>query len=395
MIRLALLLLLVATPRAAFPDDDVVAYKAGKILTISGEEISPGTILVRSGKILEIGKEVVLPEGARVVDLSAYTLMPGLVHAGLRADNEETSEITPDFRVTRAVDPDSPLFQRLRKLGVTTVLVEPGNRNVIGGLGSVFKTDGADFVVREDVFLKAAMGNGPSAGNFAPRYSVPSFYSRRPTTRMGVVWEFRKAFIDARKARDEESGGLSEGTKILVRAMEKKLPVRVYASRAFDIETALRLAGEFGLDIQLEGAHEAYIHSGAIAKRKIPVVLRPEFQTGQIHLRNGGVNRLDTFARLCDAGIRVALLPGGTDPRASLLDMALFAVRCGGDRGKALRAITLTPAELIGVADRVGSLAPGKDADFLVLNGDPLDPKTGVKAVYIGGIRVAGKSLHE
>ncbi len=392
---LIITLLVFSTPVLA--NDEVTAYQAGKIITVSGKTISPGVILVQSGKILEIGSEVSIPEGAQVIDLSGCTLFPGLVHAGDSngmdgSSNEESSEITPAFRVSHAINPESAVLKRLKKLGVTTVHIEPGDRNVIGGLGSVFKTERAE-IVAQDVTLKAAMGNRPSSGNSAPRYSTPSFYTRRPTTRMGVIWEFRKAFIQARKIRDERGGRVEEGDQVLIRSLKGDLPVRIYASRSFDIETALRLADEFGIEIQIEGAEESHNCIAGLVKQDIAVALRPRYQTGEIYLQNGGESRLDTFARLSRAGVRVALLPMGTDPGSSLLSVASFSVRCGADRKKALRAITLIPAEMIGVSDRVGSLEPGKDADFLVLNGDPLDLKTRITAVYINGEKVFGLSL--
>ncbi|MDP6959153.1 MAG: hypothetical protein QF645_10130, partial [Planctomycetota bacterium] len=139
-IFLIIILLTFATPVVA--NDESTAYQAGKIITVSGETISPGVVLVRSGKIIEIGREVAIPKGAQVVDLSEYTLFPGLVHAGdsrgiAGSSNEESSEITPAFRVSHAINPDSVVWKRLKKLGVTTVHIEPGDRNVIGGLGSV------------------------------------------------------------------------------------------------------------------------------------------------------------------------------------------------------------------------------------------------------------------
>lgn len=392
----ALVLTFLSCPFGGSGEDEVTAYKAGKIITVSGESISPGVLIIAQGKILEVGSEVQVPKKASVVDLSKYTIFPGLVHAGESrsvdgSSNEESSEITPDFRVRNSFNPDSPILIRLRKMGVTTVHIEPGDRNVIGGLSSVYKTTrGA--MVRPDVALKAVMGERPSSGNSAPRYSAPSFYSRRPTTRMGVVWEFRKAFIQARKSRDEKRTDISEGISILLKALKKDLPVRIYASRSFDIETAVRLAEEFGLNIQIEGAEEAYHCVKTLLEKDIPVALRPQYQTGDMYLRNGGESRLDTFARLSRAGVRVALLPIGSEPGSSLLATASFSVRCGAGRREAIRAITMIPAQMIGVSDRVGSLEPGKDADFLVLNGDPLDPKTRIQSVFINGEKVSGVS---
>ena len=190
---------------------------------------------------------------------------------------------------------------------------------------------------------------------------------------MGVAWEFRKAFADAKEG----------GSGVLLRAMEGKLPLRIAASRATDIETVLKLAEEFNLTIVLEEAQEAWKVAETIAARKVPVLLRPEY--GSVDGSEGGEVRFDSLRRLSDKGVRVALLPARADDPESLLGAAMLAAKHGTKRADALRAVTLTPAEILGVSDRVGSLEPGKDGDLVVLSGDPLDPTTRVERVMIGG----------
>lgn len=383
------------------PKKDAVAFKFGRILTATGSEIAPGTILVEHGKIKKIGGAIALPTGARIVDLSSYTAMPGLVDAssgaGVAGDaNEEAAEITPAFRILDSIDPRDKLFQRVVQLGVTSLHIEPGNRNVIGGLSSVFKPAGRsvrEMLVREDVMLKAAMGREPTAWNYPPRGAQASFFSRRPTTRMGVVWEFRKAFLDARAYREEKRTPVDEGKEILLKAMEKKIPVRMAASRSYDIESALRLADEFGLSLQLEEAEEAYRTLDELAARKVPVALRPWYRTADLSMPEGGEVRFDTFTLLTKAGVAVSLLPWGWDGRESMLAMASFSVKYGASREEALRAVTINPAAMLGVSDRVGSLEEGKDADFVVLTGDPLDVKSRIDWVFIEGRRVFGKKI--
>jgi imidazolonepropionase-like amidohydrolase len=389
---LAFLLLL--APQAK---EDLVAFKFGKIVTVTQGEISPGIILVEHGKIKKIGRDVAIPTGAKVVDLSNYTAMPGLVdaaawHGIAGSPNEETAEITPQFRIVDSIDPRDKALQQVLQIGVTTLHIEPGNRNVIGGLGSVFKPRGRtvrEMLVREDVALKVAVSREPAGGNFPPRGSQATFFSRRPTTRMGVYWEFRKAFLDASKAGKSADAG----QEILVKAIERKLPVRVSASRSYDIETALRLAEEFGLSIQLEEAEEAHKYVKELAERKIPVALRPTLRMQDVPLAEGGEGRFDTFATLVKAGVPVALLHAGHSDRESMLVVAAFAVKHGASREDALRAVTIIHAEMLGVSNRVGSLEEGKDADFVVLTGDPLDLTSRIEWVFIDGRRVFGKKL--
>jgi imidazolonepropionase-like amidohydrolase len=373
-------------PQAA----DVTAYKAARILTVSGPAIENGIILVENGRIADIGPGVKIPDGAKIVDLGKATVIPGLVDANLvlwldGMENEEAREVTPDYRVVDGLNPKARDLQRAVQMGVTTAFVGPGNRNVIGGLAAVLKTHGPTLramIVREEAALKASVGVGPSAGNYPPRGMPPmDFYARRPTTRMGLTWEFRKAFLEAGR----EAAKSSPAQEVLARALSRKLPVRIAASQSFDIESALRLAEEFKLAVVFEEAEEAYRSIEMLAKQKVAVALRPTFQSGRVWAADGTELRYGSFAALTNAGIPTALLTGGPGEDDSLLAMAAFAVRYGATPEQALKAVTVIPAQILGVADRVGTLEKGKDADFAVLSGDPLDVTTRVERVVVGG----------
>jgi imidazolonepropionase-like amidohydrolase len=389
VIRIALLvaaLMVSVRPQAA----DVTAYKAARILTVSGPAIENGIILVENGRIADIGPGVKIPDGAKIVDLGKATVIPGLVDANLvlwldGMENEEAREVTPDYRVVDGLNPKARDLQRAVQMGVTTAFVGPGNRNVIGGLAAVLKTHGPTLramIVREEAALKASVGVGPSAGNYPPRGMPPmDFYARRPTTRMGLTWEFRKAFLEAGR----EAAKSSPAQEVLARALSRKLPVRIAASQSFDIESALRLAEEFKLAVVFEEAEEAYRSIEMLAKQKVAVALRPTFQSGRVWAADGTELRYGSFAALTNAGIPTALLTGGPGEDDSLLAMAAFAVRYGATPEQALRAVTVIPAQILGVADRVGTLEKGKDADFAVLSGDPLDVTTRVERVVVGG----------
>jgi imidazolonepropionase-like amidohydrolase len=265
-------------------------------------------------------------------------------------------------------------------------MIEPGNRGVIGGLGAVVKTAGASrkaMTLRKDAALKAAMGLAPAQGNSAPRGAAASFYNRRPTTRMGVTWEFRKAFFDARKAEVRDPAG-----DVLNQALSGALPVRISATRVTDIDTALEVAEELSLTISIEEAQEAYKRAELLAKRRVPVLLRPVPPPAGSEPEE---YRLDTFTRLIRAGVQTALLPAAESRSEDLLDSAAFAVRYGAEPGDALRAVTLTPAEILGVADRIGSLEAGKDADLVVLSGPPHEITTRVEKVMVDGRWVYGE----
>jgi imidazolonepropionase-like amidohydrolase len=393
MMRAALICLAALVPAAQEEGSPIILTNA-RILTVSGEPIARGAVVVSGGKIVAVADNVVFPE-AKVIDLSGKVIIPGLIDAGCMLGvagpaNEDGDEVAPQVRILDSLDPRSPDLARARQSGVTAAFVEPGNRGVIGGTASIVRTAGssrAAMIVREAAALKAAIGPTPAQGNFSPRGTAASFFARRPTTRMGVAWEFRKAFFDA--ARDP---GDDPAKAVLVQALAGKLPVRIAASRVTDLETAMQIADELGLSIAFEEAQEAYKRADAIAKKNIPVLLRPSVNgTAPMYFGEQNEVRLDTFSLLMKAGVKTALLSTG-DPRSEgLLPVIAFAVRHGASAAEALRAVTLTPAEILGVSNRMGSLEKGKDANLVVLSGEPHDVTTRVEKVMIDGRWVFGE----
>jgi imidazolonepropionase-like amidohydrolase len=370
--------------------DDTIVLTNARILTVSGAEAK--ALVISGGKIKELAGEP--PAGARIVDLKGKVIIPGLIDAGCTLGiagptNEEGDEVAPQVRILDSLDPRSADLARARQGGVTAAFVAPGNRGVIGGLASVIKTAGpsrAAMIVREEAAMKAAIGPGPYQGNFSPRGTPATFFARRPTTRMGVAWEFRKAFFDARRYGELHQEGDS-GKDLLLKAMAGKLPVRIAATRVTDLETALSAAEELGLTIEFEEGQEAWKRADLLAKKKIPVLLRPSMLAAPPYSQGEPIEiRLDAFAILTKAGVKTALLSTGDQ----LLASVTFAVRHGVAPADALRAVTLTPAEILGVADRIGSLDAGKDADLVVLSGEPHDVTTRVEKVMIGGRWVFG-----
>jgi imidazolonepropionase-like amidohydrolase len=355
----------------AAPADGPLLLKDARVVSAAGPERPKASVLVVDGKIAKIGEALEAPANARVVDLAGKVLLPGLVDAGGRLALEEAPN---------ALEPGAPSLRRAALCGVTTAYAGPGNRNVVGGTGAVVKTAGPERyrALRARADLKTALGSEPSSGNYSPRGTPATFYARRPTTRMGVVWEFRKAFADARDGRLPEGEGAS-----LTEALAGKLPVRVAASKATDVETATSLAAEFGLSIVLEDAQEAWKLAEVLGRLKIPVILRPVFDAGSADAR------ADALSRLRAAGVEVALAAPAAEPE-SLLAAAAFAVRHGASREEALRAVTAVPARILGVADRVGTIEEGRDADLVAFSGDPLDPRSTVERVWVGGRLVAG-----
>ncbi len=392
VILLSFLLLIPAS--AQDEQSEVTAIKAGKILTMSGSPITDGIILIKDGKITDIGTGIEIPEKASVIDAGKNIVMPGLVDASaappVRGDlNEEYKEITPTVRISTALDPQSKVLKRMVQTGTTTLYVSPGLRNVIAGLGAVVKPTGKtpkEMIIKEDAALTIVMSMDPTSGNRTPRSQPPrNFYFRRPTTRMAIIWMLRKSFFDAQKYAESKEKDDPE-MQILASALDDKIPVRLNVRRAINIRTALKLADEYDFQLILDECTEGYKVAEEIAEKKISVVLGPfyyyprnlgQYEGREVNWNNAGI--------LTKAGVKVALTSGAQARSIDLLTAAAFAVRHGMPKEEALKAVTTTPAEILGVDDKVGTLEKGKDADILILSGDPLEVTTRIEKVILNG----------
>ena len=400
-LRLLILLLVSAAAAPLMAAEQVIVVKAGRILPISGEPIRNGVIVIQDGKIAAVGSEVAIPADAEIVDVSNGVAMPGLVDARaiqpVRGDrNEQSNEITPTFHISQAINPKSRFLKRSLQAGVTTAYVPPGGSNLIAGVGVAIKPFGAtaaEMIVEDDAALHITMGSESTWGNRIPRRNRPdSFYYRRPTTRMAVAWMLRKSFFDAQQYTAESPEQTDAAMDVLTAAAEGELPLRVTVRRAIDIRTAFRIADEYDLHIILDECTEGYKVAELIAEKKAPVVLGPyyfyprtrdQYNEGrEFNWNNAGI--------LARAGVKVVLASGAEPEMANLLTAAMFAVRHGMPADEALKAITLTAAEVLGLADRVGSFEVGKDADILILSGEPLAGTSRVRRVILNG-----RTVHE
>ncbi len=382
MLPRLLLLLTLCSPLPASAQR--LAIRNARLLTVSGEVIESGTILVVDGKIRAIGTNVVIPSGVTTLDARGRTVMPGIVdanaHFGLRDTlNEQASEVTPQLDILGQLAPRSVDFQHALTFGVTSACLTPDSANVVGGQCSVVKTAGKTFkhmLLRGSVGMKAALGydtaNGNGAFFGAQRASLPSIFLRRPNSRMAAVWELRKSLDEAAKS------------PMLTRVRNGSLPLRVSAHIENDIRAAVTIAEEFKIPhLVIDDAGDAYKCADLLAEHKAQVVLGAyvDPQTGG----PDGANPILNTAGILDArGVMIAFGSNGGDPMP-LLHWAALAVKNGLSPAAALRALTLNAATICGVADRVGSLEVGKDADLLLLSGDPLELTTKLDAVYVNG----------
>lgn len=379
----------------------MIALINGNIITMAGPIYQKGSIVVKDEKIAALSPDSSSPAGARVIDVSGKYVLPGFIdahtHIGLYEEiyaiegddtNEASDPITPHLRAIDGINIEDLAFNDALQSGVTTVMTGPGSANVIGGLSLVMKTCGktADqAVLKNPVGLKAALGENPKR--------VYGDQKKAPMTRMATAALLRETLTAAQNYGAKIKQGENDPDKLPDRdlKMEAMLPViageiplLIHAHRADDIITGLRIADEFKLKTIIQHGTEGYKIPEELASRDVPAVVGPSLcSRAKVELKDLS---LKTPRVLAQAGVKVAII---TDhpvvPIQYLPLMASLAVKDGMDEQEALKAITINPAEILGIADRVGSLEAGKDADIIVLSRPPLDWRTKVELVMING----------
>lgn len=374
----------------------LTAITHAHVVPIEGDPFD-GTVLVRDGRIAELGPDLAVPAEAEVVDAAGGWLLPGFidahVHLGVDEEGEgwagqDTNEMTdPVMAAARAIDAINPVevgFDDAIIGGITAVNVNPGSGNPIGGLAVAIRTHGRvvdDMVLRSPSGLKAALGENPKR--------IYGERKQTPSTRLGVALTIRQAFAKARawaaKPADERDSDLV--SEALSRVLEREIPWRQHSHRADDIATALRLAEEFGYELVLDHGTESYLLADRIAEAGVPVLYGPLIVSrSKVEVRH---RTPKAPGILTAAGVKVSII---TDhpvvPIEFLVDQAALAVKHGMAPADALRAITLNPAEVLGVEDRLGSIEAGKDADLVLWDGDPLDTRNRTQRVWQRGREV-------
>ena len=399
---------LAAVPQPQKPSSPgVIAIRGARLLTVTHGEIARGTVLIKDGKITAVGgeRDVAVPAGARIIEAAGQVVTPGLVdahsHAGLGAsggdteDNETTDPVMPQLRVIDSIHPEgmAPDRQQFRKAlaeGVTTVIVRPGSSNVIGGQSAVLKLRGTtveDMLVRFPADMKMAIGR---------KFSYAA-KNQMPTTKMGGAYLVRQAMLDAaeydralaryekEKASKPEAVPPSRDLKkeALRLVLKGELPVHIHAQPVDDILTAVRLGDEFHFAmLSLAHADESWRIADVLAAHKVAVVVGPRM------IVYDDENRPLNLAKvLSDKGVDVSIMTDTDVVQGPFLRyQASMAVRYGLDPAKALEAVTIHPARLARLDDRIGSIEVGKDADLVLFDGDPFDLQSHVVRVFIDGV---------
>ncbi|ADV61847.1 amidohydrolase [Isosphaera pallida ATCC 43644] len=365
-----------------------VILKAAQIHTLAAQgSIEPGFVKIEGGRIVAVGDAdaVGLKQGttddAGVIDLGGAHLIPGLVDAAalfesLGPDAEVTSEVTPTWTAADSVNRRARALREAFDQGITTLAVLPGSDNVVGGWAAVFKTTGDQTpasLVEPRAGLTVTLASDPARRNRSGT-RPDSIYVRLPTNRMGVVWLLRRAFQQAEEEPDNPE------FQPIRQALKGNTRLMVRARTAFDLEAALRVLEEFHAQAPpiLVGGQEAYNVIDQIKRAGASVALE-RLRTNAVYGPEATELVWNLPGILAKAGIPFALTGG------DLLEQARFAHRFGLGEVEALAAITRVPAGLLGLSERLGAIAPGYDADLVVLDGPPLQWSTNVRGVILNG----------
>ena len=383
----------------------MLAIKNATLYPISAPVIEQGTLLIENGKIIALGADVAIPEGAEIIDATGKHITPGIVEAHCHlsvmdfGDDDDDNQmamdsipagmnpgfgpaVTPDYMSIYSFNPQHDDLFRALSAGVTTILTRPGSGKIITGQGIVAKTFGKnrkEMVLRNPAELKVALGENPKR----------SFGSRRlmPSTRMGSAALLREAFFKGQEYMKKREANpnfpYNPQLEPIAMALRGEIPVCIHAHRADDIMTALRVKDEFGFHCTIEHASEAHLIADELRKRNVPAVLGPTLARTKLETAGKDFVAAGILER---AGVTVCITTdAGVVPIEHLRTSVSLSYRAGMSEAAALRAMTLTAAEVIHVEDRLGSLDAGKDADLVVFDQHPLSLLSSVLQTWVNG----------
>jgi imidazolonepropionase-like amidohydrolase len=376
------------------------AFVNARIIPINGPEIARGVLLIRDGRIVALGADIALPEGTRQIDSNGKTIMPGLVdthsHVGGPSGGDASSPIQPDCRVIDSINARDAGFQKAQAGGVTVANVMSGSGHLLSGQTVYLKfRDGKTI---DDLLIR--LPDGSIAGGLKMANGTnsirPAGANGFPGTRAKSAALVRERFVKAQEYREKLKRAGDDASKrpprdlgleAIIEVLDGRRIVHHHTHRADDILTVLRLSREFGFRVVLHHVSEGWKVAPQIAEAKAPCsVIVIDAPGGKPEAQDLS---LDTGRVLDEAGAIVGFHTddGITDSRVFLRSAAL-AVRAGMKRDAALRALTINGAMMLDLQDRVGSLEAGKDADLLILSGDPLSVYTHVLETWVDGVRV-------
>lgn len=371
------------------------------IVTGTGEVIENGAI-VFDEKIRFVGESYDGPVD-HILDLHGYYVLPGLIdahcHVGLFGDslgfegadaNEDSDPITPQLRAIDGINPQDRSFEEARRAGVTTVVTGPGSANAIGGQFAAIKTKGVcvdDMIIKAPCAMKMALGENPK--------SVYNEKDEAPTTRMGTMALIREIMFKAVNYRDalikyeadneeNEKPEFDMKLEALLPVVNREIPVKVHAHRADDICSAIRLAKEFDINVTIEHCSDGDVIADILEREGLAINVGPTLtDRSKPELKNLS---FDTYRNLSERGLSLAIITDHPEITIDNLPLcAALAAAHGMDKDKALAAITINAAKNCGIADRVGSLELGKDADIVVFDKLPTEFGAKCEMTFING----------
>ena len=379
----------------------MICIKNGTLHTAVSKETFIADILIDGGKIVKIGKGL-SADGAEVIDATGLQVYPGFVeahcHIGLDGYgigyeghdyNELNDPVTPQVQAIDGINPFDPCMKMAAKAGVTCFATGPGSSNSIGGTFAAIKPVGTrvdNMIVKFPVAMKCAFGENPKR----------CYQKQGISSRMTNAAKIREALNKAKvyKAKIEAAGddasklpAYDQKSEALIPVLNHEIPLKAHAHQANDIFTAIRIAKEFGVGLTLEHVTEGHMIVDELAKENLPLAVGPTFgHASKFELQN---KTWETPGILAKAGCHVSIITDApVTPLHYLPLCAGLAIKAGMDEYEALRAVTINPAEHIGIADRVGSLEEGKDADVVIVDGCPFDVTGVIKHVLINGKEV-------
>ena len=374
-----------------------IAIKGGTFYTITKGIIDNGVLLIENGKIKDVGKSTEIPSGYQTILAKGKVILPGLIVAFsqvgmegdvIASDSLESSEaLTPQMRAVDGFYPMSKSIARLRNRGITVAAIFPAPGNVISGQGAILKMAGS---ITEQMTINASCGLLLTLGEKSKREGA------MPKTRMGEMYLLKNILLDTQRHMDKWAAyekGKDEAQKpaqdfrldAMASLIRGQFPAFVYCYKVQDIMNALSLCETYKFKLVLVDAQQAGQVAGELARRKIPVLVVPQKSLWWDVEKNTWDPQ--NARKLYEAGVPIAIIPGegARFGDEELVMYAAYAVRYGLPEEEALRAITINPAKILGLEERLGSLERGKDADIVIMDGDPFRVKTKVEKVFIDG----------
>ncbi len=379
----------------------MIFIKNAQIWTMEGKRYQKASILLQDKKIKEIGESLEAPLDATVIDAAGKIVMPGMIdahcHLGMWEDaigfegadgNEATDPITPNMRAIDGINPMDRTFEEAYQGGITAVATGPGSANVIGGQFAAIKTFGNridDMIIQAPVAMKCAFGENPKRVYYDKKQA--------PSTRMATAALLRETLYKVKiyaekqeQAKTDPAQNPSYDMKMeaLLPVIRGELPLKAHAHRADDIFTAMRIAKEFGVKMTLDHCTEGHLIAKEIQAEGFCGIVGPSFgERSKVELKHLS---FETAGVMSKAGIKIAIMTDHPVIPVQYLPLcAGLAVKYGMEEKEALKAITINAAEILGIADRVGSIKEGKDADLVVWNGHPFSLESTVDYTMIDG----------